>query len=115
MPNEDFVMMAAETPTDETVMMSPEEAAELKNAKRRHYDDFDDDDDDYDDEDYDEDYDDFDDDFDDEDEEYFDDGELVNMDLTLDILNALGFEWPEADEEYLIKFIEHLNEVHYFD
>ncbi|MBE5969690.1 MAG: Stk1 family PASTA domain-containing Ser/Thr kinase [Lachnospiraceae bacterium] len=69
MPNEDFVMMAAETPTDETVMMSPEEAAELKNAKRRHYDDFDDDDDDYDDEDDDEDYDDFDDDYDDEDDE----------------------------------------------
>ncbi len=65
MPNEDFVMMAAETPTDETVMMSPEEAAELKGAKRRHYDDFDDDDD----EDYDEDYDDFDDDYDDEDDE----------------------------------------------
>lgn len=55
------------------------------------------------------------DDFEDDEEDEFDDGEIVNMDLTLDILNALGFEWPEADEEYLIKFIEHLNEVHYFD
>ena len=44
-----------------------------------------------------------------------DSGEIVSIDLTLDILNALGFEWPESDEEYLKRFIEYLNEVHYFD
>lgn len=42
-------------------------------------------------------------------------GELVKMDLTLDILNALGFSWPECDEGYLKRFIEYLNKVHYFD
>ena len=53
---------------------------------------------------------------DDEDETLENDiGEIVNMNLTLDILNSLGFEWPETDKEYLIKFIEYLNEVHYFD
>ena len=52
---------------------------------------------------------------DDEDETLENDiGEIVNMNLTLDILNSLGFEWPETDKEYLIKFIEYLNEVHYF-
>ena len=60
------------------------------------------------------------DDFDSEDGEEFeseesDSGEIVSIDLTLDILNALGFEWPESDEEYLKRFIEYLNEVHYFD
>jgi hypothetical protein len=44
-----------------------------------------------------------------------DTGELVNMDLTLDILDTLGFSWPECDEGYLKRFIKHLNEVHYFD
>ena len=41
--------------------------------------------------------------------------ELVNMDLTLEILNTLGFDWPECDEAYLKRFIKYLNEVHYFD
>ncbi|MDO5860997.1 hypothetical protein [Methanobrevibacter sp.] len=44
-----------------------------------------------------------------------DTGELVNMDLTLEILSTLEFNWPECDEGYLKRFIEHLNEVHYFD
>ena len=44
-----------------------------------------------------------------------DSGEIVSIDLTLDILNAIGFEWPECDEGYLKRFIEHLIEVHYFD
>ena len=42
-------------------------------------------------------------------------GELVKMDLTLDILNTLGFNWPECDKEYIKRFIKYLNEVHYFD
>lgn len=44
-----------------------------------------------------------------------DSGEIVNMDLTLEILATLGFSWPECDEGYLKRFIEYLNEVHYFD
>ena len=42
-------------------------------------------------------------------------GELVKMDLTLNILNTLGFNWPECDKEYIKRFIKYLNEVHYFD
>ena len=42
-------------------------------------------------------------------------GEIVNIDFTLEILNTLGFVWPECDEAYLKRFIEYLNEVHYFD
>ena len=41
--------------------------------------------------------------------------ELVKIDQTLDILDSLGFSWPECDEKYLDKFISYLNEVHYFD
>ncbi|WP_303737905.1 non-ribosomal peptide synthetase [Methanobrevibacter millerae] len=44
-----------------------------------------------------------------------DDGNILKMDQTLDILDSLGFEWPVIDENYLKRFIEHLNEVHYFD
>ena len=42
-------------------------------------------------------------------------GELVKIDQTLDILDSLGFSWPECDEKYLERFISYLNEVHYFD
>ena len=42
-------------------------------------------------------------------------GELVKMDQTLDILNSLGFSWPECDKKYLERFISYLDEVHYFD
>ncbi|MBR3141312.1 MAG: amino acid adenylation domain-containing protein, partial [Methanobrevibacter sp.] len=42
-------------------------------------------------------------------------GELVKMDLTLNILNTLSFNWPECDKEYIKRFIKYLNEVHYFD
>ena len=44
-----------------------------------------------------------------------DDGNIVKMDQTLDILDSIGFEWPVIDENYLKRFIEHLNEVNYFD
>ena len=49
-------------------------------------------------------------------EEYEDDdGELVMIDQTLEILDSLGFNWPECDKDYLTRFINYLNEVHYFD
>ncbi len=58
------------------------------------------------------------DDFTDDDDETgveIDDSELVNMDQTLEILNVLGFEWPECDKDYLRRFIKHLIDVKYFD
>lgn len=58
------------------------------------------------------------DDFTDDDDETgveIDDSELVNMDQTLEILNVLGFEWPECDKDYLRIFIKHLIDVKYFD
>jgi len=49
-------------------------------------------------------------------EEYEDDsGELVMIDQTLEILDSLGFSWPECDKDYLTRFMNYLNEVHYFD
>jgi len=42
-------------------------------------------------------------------------GEIVNQDQTLNILNSLGFNWPECDDEYLTRFIKYLDEVGYFD
>ena len=48
-------------------------------------------------------------------EEDDDEANFVKMDQTLDILDSIGFEWPVIDENYLKRFIEHLNEVHYFD
>ena len=55
------------------------------------------------------------DDFDEEDEYADSDiGEIVMMDQSLEILNSLGFEWPECDKEYLRKLIKYLIEVNYF-
>ncbi|WP_458406165.1 amino acid adenylation domain-containing protein [Methanobrevibacter sp.] len=57
------------------------------------------------------------DDFDLEDEDESESGsdELVQIYQTLDVLDSLGFEWPECDMNYLTTFIKYLNEVHYFD
>ena len=53
-------------------------------------------------------------DFDEEDMES-DYGEIVSLDQTLEILDSLGFEWPECDKDYLERVIKYLNEVNYFD
>ena len=39
---------------------------------------------------------------------------VVNMDQSLEILNSLGFEWPETDENYLKQLFGYLNTVNYF-
>ena len=39
----------------------------------------------------------------------------VDMNLSLNILASLGFEWPKCDETYLRQFINHLNDFNYFD
>ncbi len=40
---------------------------------------------------------------------------VVNMDQSLEILNSLGFEWPETDQTYLKQLFSYLNGVNYFD
>lgn len=55
------------------------------------------------------------DDFDAEEDDESDSEELVTFNQTVDILNSLGFNWPECDKMYIGRFINYLNEVHYFD
>ena len=55
------------------------------------------------------------DDFEEDESDESDIGQIVKIDQTTDILNALGFEWPECDKDYISKFIKYLNNVHYFD
>ncbi|ADC46203.1 non-ribosomal peptide synthetase [Methanobrevibacter ruminantium M1] len=51
------------------------------------------------------------DDFDEED----DFEENVEIEQTVDILHSLGFDWPEADEEYLKRLFDYLNKFDYFE
>lgn len=41
--------------------------------------------------------------------------ENIKLDQTTEILNSLGFDWPEPDEKYLKRLIDYLNELNYFE
>ena len=41
--------------------------------------------------------------------------ENVKIEQTTEILNSLGFDWPQPDKEYLKRMIDYLNEFNYFD
>ena len=51
------------------------------------------------------------DDFDEED----DFGDNVEIEQTVDILQSLGFNWPEPDKKYLKRLFDYLNKFDYFE